>query len=96
MVIIRVRLKVEPEQRDALVERMEEESQAVRAMEGCVAYDLFKHTQSEAFLLYEEWRDRASFEAYKASEAFGQLSGALRPLLAGKPNSAYYEGERFE
>ena len=96
MVIIRIRISSKPDQGETLARTVEEASVKVRKQPGCVTYALFRSTEhSEQFLLYEEWQDRASFEAYKTSNAFRNLGEALTPLLEGKPESGYYEADNF-
>ena len=92
MVVIRVRLTVKPESSDALLAHMQAEVQRNSELDGCEAYALYQNAfDTNAFLLYEEWRDVEAFNSYKTSEAFGQIMSALSPLMAGKPDSAYYD-----
>lgn len=96
MVIIRIRISSKPEQREVLEQVLNRESVNIREQAGCLTFELFRSTeQPNQFLLYEEWQDKASFEAYKNSEPFQAIGKALPPMLAGKPDSAYYEGENF-
>ena len=96
MIIISIRISSKPDQGEALEQVMREESPKVRGQAGCVTFELFRSTeQPNQFLLYEEWQDKASFEAYKSSEPFQAIGKALPPMLAGKPESAYYEGDNF-
>lgn len=96
MVVIRIQIESKTDQSEALARIVNEESNNVRKFPGCVFYALFRSTEHpEQFLLYEEWQDRSSFEAYKTSDAFKALGTALGPLLAGAPKSAYYEGDDF-
>lgn len=96
MVIIRIRISSKPDQSKALEQIMNEQSPKVREQAGCVTFELFRSAeQPDQYLLYEEWQNRASFEAYKDSEPFNAIGAALPPTLAGKPDSAYYEGENF-
>ncbi len=92
MFVIRVRLTVKPESRDALLSHMQAEMQRNSELDGCKAYALYQNAfDTNAFLLYEEWRNVAAFNSYKDSEAFKQIMSALFPLIAGKPDSAYYD-----
>lgn len=96
MVIIRIRISAKPKYSDDLARVVDRESLKVREQAGCVSFELFRSTaQSNEFLLFEEWQDKASFEAYKSSEPFKAIGAALPPMLAAKPDSAYYEGENF-
>lgn len=96
MVIIRIRISSKPDQSEALEQAVSEQSPKVREQAGCVTFELFRSAeQPNQYLLYEEWQDRASFEAYKDSVPFKAIGAALPPMLAGKPDSAYYEGGNF-
>lgn len=91
MMVIRVVLRIQPEQRSAFLAYLNEESPHVRAMEGCSWYELFEDPNDEnRFLLYEEWASADAFEAYKSTESFSQAFAVLGPMMAGPPTSAYY------
>ena len=50
-------------------------------------------TDANSVLVYEEWRSRADFDAYRNSEFFAESGAVLFPLMEGAPDSAYYESE---
>ncbi len=95
MFVIRVALHVNE---DAL-ERFEEQARAEtrevpEKFAGCLRYGFHAGVGVPgSFLLYEEWRDRESFEAYRTSDYFRDVGGKLRPLLAAPPESAYFDAE---
>lgn len=94
MFVIRIRLSVKPEAKATLLSHMQEEIQGNSKLDGCEAYALYQDAFDEyAFLLYEEWRDVDALNAYKNSDAFKQIMANLSPLMAAKPDSAYYEAE---
>lgn len=94
MIVIRVRLQVEPEHTATLISYVAAEAARVQDMDGCLAYGLFQDTvDPQQFMLYEEWRDRLVFDGYKSSDSFKQSGAVLFPLLSSKPDSAYYESE---
>lgn len=67
---------------------------AVRALPGCVTYRFCQDvTTPSEVLLYEEWSSASSFEAYKSSPLFEEISAGLMPLLTAPPKSAYYESD---
>lgn len=91
MMVIRVVLRIQPDQRAAFLAYLAEESPQVRAMDGCSWYELFEDPNDEGrFLLYEEWDSADAFEAYKSTESFSQAFAVLGPMMAGPPSSAYY------
>lgn len=90
MFIARISLVVTD--RDALRAFAGAEVAAARALPGCVDYRFCEDvTSPNRILLYEEWTDRDSFEAYKSSPLFAKAGAAIRPLLAEPPQSAYYD-----
>ena len=97
MVIIRILVEVKAEQKEVFVQQLEAEGLRVRALDGCQRYQLFADvTSQDHFLLYEEWRDKGSFDAYKQSKGFKENGQKLRPMMAAAPKSVYLEGSRFE
>ncbi len=97
MIVIRVWLDVAPEHLVAFREHAVAEGVASRTLDGCEAYGFHEGLGTPGrVLLYEEWTDFAAFERYKASAAFADNAKKLMPMLAGKPDSAYYDGRRFE
>ena len=92
MIIIRVKLDIKAEEIKTLLAYMKTEVQKVNAIDGCEIYAFHQNTNgSNKFLLYEEWRDMDSFDAYKNSDVFKQTMATLSPLMASKPDSAYYD-----
>lgn len=72
----------------------QEEIQRNSNLDSCDAYALYQDAFDDyAFLPYEEWRDVDAFNTYKNSNAFKQIMTNLSPLMATKPDSAYYEAE---
>jgi quinol monooxygenase YgiN len=96
MIIIRVTMSVQAENREKFLELLNQEAKEVRQLEGCVRFTIFEDVSSEkALLLYEEWESLAAFDAYRTSEAFKETGQQLFPLMDGKPDSAYYSAEVF-
>lgn len=92
------RVIVEPteEGRDRVLELLTAETESVPAsFDGC---DLFvvsvESAGAERIVLAEEWQSRADFERYTGSDRFAATMSEVGPLLAGPPDSAYYESER--
>jgi quinol monooxygenase YgiN len=96
MFVVRVKLRVKPEVLGSFRQHAEQESHEVpQRFEGCHAYAFHGQVaDDEAFLLYEEWSSRESFEAYRTSDYFGSVGSRLRPMLSAPPDSAYYTAER--
>lgn len=96
MIIIRVAMNVQPENKEKFLGLLEQEARGVRRLEGCLKFNIFEDVSSEnALLLYEEWQTLESFNAYRTSAAFKETGQQLFPLMEGKPDSAYYSAEVF-
>ena len=94
MIVIRIRLKVEQKHKAEFIQFMRDEVERNLTMEGCLAYSLYEDVTFEgAYLLYEEWQDRHSFDLYKASPEFAKIMAQLSPLLIDKPDSAHFDAE---
>lgn len=96
MFVIRVALRVKPEMLESFQLQAEQESREIpQQFEGCQRYAFYREAaDAEAFLLYEEWSSRESFQAYRISEYFESVGSRLRPMLAAAPDSAYYAAQR--
>jgi quinol monooxygenase YgiN len=96
MVIIRVAMNVQANNREKFLGLLEQEAVSVRRLEGCLKFNIFEDVSSEnALLLYEEWQTLEAFDAYRTSAAFKETGQHLFPLIDGKPDSAYYSAEVF-
>ncbi|MFK7802042.1 MAG: putative quinol monooxygenase [Anaerolineae bacterium] len=95
MHIIRVLLTVKPEEKEAFITHLNQEAAAVKQnFSGCEKFGLFiDATDENGFLLYEEWESQQHFNAYRESDLFKQNGAKLFPMMAGKPDSAYFSAE---
>lgn len=92
MMVIRVVVEVKPDQVDAFVAYLADEARDVREMQGCLRYELFRDPTSDTrFLLYEEWETPQDFAAYQESDRLRQSFAVLGPMMAGAPDSSYFE-----
>jgi quinol monooxygenase YgiN len=96
MYIIRVALRVRQDALEPFIAQANREvAEVPHRFEGCERYAFYTGLDDpRTFLLYEEWRDQASFEAYRNSEYFAEIGQRIRPLLDGMPDSAYFTAER--
>ena len=94
MFVARIDLRIRPESRHAFHEYARSGVEDARALDGCVDYSFCEDVNDPTrIILYEEWRSRADFEAYKSSALFEATGARLRPMLAKAPSSAYYESD---
>ena len=94
MIIIRVNAQIKPEERENFVAYLQQEKVDVfKKFAGCERFDLYKDlTDPNAFLLYEEWQTLDHFDAYRHSDFFKKNGEKLFPMMAGTPDSSYYQG----
>jgi len=94
MIVVRVCLTSKEENISALSAVLANDVTNTNAFDGCVRYDVYQGINDECeFILYEEWENQQSFDAYKASDYFKDIGGKIFPLLDGTPDSAYYQAE---
>ncbi|MCA9607335.1 MAG: antibiotic biosynthesis monooxygenase [Myxococcales bacterium] len=97
MIVIRVLLEVKLDQLDAFRAHAADEGRRARALAGCEQYAFFEETgQPGRFLLYEEWASPEAFSAYKSSPELEANGKVIFPMLAVKPNSAYWDAAPLE
>ena len=96
MMVIRVLVTVQTDKVAAFVAHMQQECVEVKEMfAGCERFDLFADpANGERFLIYEEWETAEHFDAYRNSGYFQENGQVLFPMLAGAPDSAYFEAKR--
>lgn len=93
MFVIRVALHVQAEKFETFERLAIKEAAEVPAQfRGCRLYGFSRQLGEPGhYLLIEEWEDHASFLTYKKSDYFIEVGQRLRPMLAGPPNSAYFD-----
>ena len=97
VVTIRVLVNLKANQKEAFVEILEAESCEVRKRNGCRLFQVFEDVATpNRLLLYEEWQDKASFDAYRHSAEFQTMGKELFPMMVSSPESVYVAGEAFE
>ena len=94
MIVIRIKLKVDQSNKEELLRYLQSEVERNKTLAGCLAYTLYQDvSETDAFLLYEEWESIDVFNDYKNSENFGRIMAKVFPLLNSKPDSAYFDAE---
>jgi len=96
MFTVRVAARVHPDGREEFLAQLKQQEREVPTLfEGCERFSVFNDpTDPVSIMLYEEWRDADAARAYMASPYFEAAGSILRPLIAGQPDSAYYESVR--
>lgn len=62
---------------------IEAQAATVKAMSGCDHYALYRTARSIAIV--QRWTSMEAFDAYRTSETFAGLIGALKPIMAAPP-----------
>ncbi len=94
MIVVRVAVRVQPASTDAFVAHLTREAEQTRALPGCQRFELFRDPQDpNRFLLYEEWASAADFEAYQNSDLLRESFAVLGPMMAGPPDSTYFDAQ---
>ena len=82
MILVIIRMKVQPEKRMELSQAIASLSSAIGMETGCKRYDFFQSMEDENRLLFlEEWDTEESLNAHLKSKHFRVLRGAMNLLL---------------
>jgi quinol monooxygenase YgiN len=89
--VLVVRMKVSEGNEERAVEIARELAEASRAEPGCTVYKpCVDPEDSSSLLFFEEYDDKAAFEAHGASEHFQRLAvGELFPLMESRERTFY-------
>jgi quinol monooxygenase YgiN len=89
--VLVVRMKAKEGEDDRAAEIARELAEASRAEPGCEAYVPCRDPEDpRSFLFYEQYRDKAAFEEYGASEHFQRLAlNGLFELMESRERSFY-------
>ena len=89
--VLVVRMKAKEGEEGRAVEIARQLAEASRAEPGCEAYVPCQDPEdSRSFLFYEQYRDKAAFEAHGASEHFQRLAaGELFELMESRERTFY-------
>lgn len=92
MLIADVRFSIRPAAREAFAEAIGPFVAQSRTAPGNLDFQVLRvDGQPDRFVLLERWQTQAHFDAYLASDAFAAFRTGVGPLLAGPPESVYYE-----
>ena len=85
MATVRVFAKIESKagNEEAIRAAMAQLVAASRAESGVLVYELYETVDGGVYLVNEEYKDQASFDAHMASEHFKEAARLLTPLIAG-------------
>lgn len=64
-------IKVEKNNREAVLEAAKRLTAASLKQEGCIAYDIFESaTRPDVMMICETWKDKSALDAHSASKEF--------------------------
>jgi quinol monooxygenase YgiN len=89
--VVIARWVARPGEEDAVAEAISRLTEPSRAEPGCIVYRPHRELEDpRVFLLYEEYSDRAAYDAHAASEHFRRhaIEGGI-PLLETRERSFY-------
>lgn len=97
MLIADVRISIRPDAQQTFDDVIGPFLEQSRRSEGNLDFQLLRvEGEPHRFVLLERWESRAAFEAYLGSDAFAAFRIQVGPLLAGPPESAYYDASPAE
>lgn len=91
MKLVAMEANLQPGTMDRAVAAFEAQAPAVRAMEGCGDYALYRDPARDRIVVVQSWDSLTLFDAYRASDTFAALGAGLRPLMAGAPRTRIAE-----
>lgn len=71
----------------------EARAHAVRAMEGCESYAIYRAPSGGEVVIVQRWSTAEAFNTYRSSDAFGQLGQTLKPMMTAPPITTVAEIE---
>jgi len=97
MIVVTVDFIVAPENVTAAMARLQQDRDAVRGMDGNLAFDVFVDaSEPQTIRNSHEWQSPEHLEAYTASDTFKQFGLALRPMMLSPPVSRRMAAQLLE
>lgn len=86
MKLVTVEAQITPDSLTTSIDILNNDALAVRAMEGCENYAIYKAPNGEnTILIAQTWVSMEAFDAYRQSDVFASMGAALGPLMAEPP-----------
>ena len=89
MKLIAVEAEFPSERIEDAVGLFESQANAVRAMDGCEHYALYRAGSTVAIV--QRWQTMSAFDAYRASDTFATLGQGLKPMMTKPPTTTIGE-----
>ena len=92
MVVQVVRVAINPDQRDRWLELVRANAAETRAEKGCESFLVCEDLETpNTFVLVEQWANMEAQYDHFRNPRFGELMGALQPVLAGPPEVSIHD-----
>lgn len=97
MLIAHVMFQVAATDRAAALQTLLDECDAVRRMQGCIAFIPFVDPTDDTRLgVLHEWDSAEAFAGYTTSDAFAKVGQTLRPIMTAPPVSKRFDASLIE
>lgn len=92
MVVLVVRVSIQPEQRDRWLEVIRKDASESRTQLGCEKYHVSEDLEApNSFVIVEQWASKEAHYDHFRQPQFGELMGVLPDLLAGPPEVSIHD-----
>ena len=84
MIVVMSRIRVTSSNADAVADQYRQRSHLVEEVAGCLGVEILRHEgQSDEFVVYSRWEDKAAYDEYRKHPAFRQAHGNIRNIAGG-------------
>ena len=91
MILIKAQMTIKTEARDHFLQAMTAFAQTSQDEPGCLSFACYEDvTASNAFIVLEEWQDRASFEQHEASGHLGTFKAQVGWMIVSREATRVY------
>lgn len=96
MIIIHAYIKADPNQRQTFLEQIQQLITHSKAEQGNISYHLYEDaTQSNSFVMVEEWQDRDAVKAHEETVHFQAFLRVADALLTEPLRAEIYEAKKL-
>jgi len=90
MFVLTVQLRIKPENVEAFMSKLAENTKNARKEPGCKQFDVLVDPNDKAkVMLYEVYNDDKAFEAHQATPHFKKYVAEAVPMLASRERSVW-------
>jgi quinol monooxygenase YgiN len=90
MFVLQVSIKIQPQNVDAFMKKLDDNARAARTEPGCKQFEVLVDPKDRAkIMLYEVYKDEAAFEAHQQTPHFKKYVAEAVPLLADRVRNVW-------